>query len=229
MVEKKNIPQAQTTATGTSASDRVVRDILRGLYEKRYVSGQRLPESDLVTLYGVSRTTVREAVRRLAEQGVVEIHPNKGARIKTVTLAKARQLLLVTERIVGLAARLAAENIEEPSAREDLAAALEPLVGEGEDSNQYNLIRQRNHFHRTLARIAQSPEMENILSNIQVHLIRNQLDMRPEDRARSYQNIADKVLAGDCAGAEDAARAQVRTMITRLEAQEQQTEGFHLD
>ena len=48
-----------------SAAENIVRDILKGLYEGRYVSGQRLAEPDLIARYGVSRSTVREAIKPL--------------------------------------------------------------------------------------------------------------------------------------------------------------------
>ena len=52
-----------------SSSDQIVRDVVRGLYEGRFVAGQRLVEPDLMRLYGVSRGTVREALKRFS------VHP----------------------------------------------------------------------------------------------------------------------------------------------------------
>ena len=48
-----------------------MRDVVRGLYEGRYVAGQRLAEPDLMRSYGVARSTVREAIKRLVAEGVL--------------------------------------------------------------------------------------------------------------------------------------------------------------
>ncbi len=199
------------------ASETIVKDIVKGLYEKRYVPGQRLVEADLVETYGVSRTTVREAVRRLSVQGVVEINHNRGARIRTISKSEARSILLITELIVGLAARLAAENIEEPGARDTMRKTLATIVEPAAATKKYQFIRRRNKFHRTLARVGKSFEIENILANLQVHLVRNQLVMAPEKRAENYTRIVENVLKGDAEAAENAARRHVQEMIKLLD------------
>ena len=61
-----------------SSSDLIVRDVVRGLYEGRYVAGQRLAEPDLMRSYGVARSTVREAIKRLVAEGVLEFAPVPG-------------------------------------------------------------------------------------------------------------------------------------------------------
>ena len=215
------MPEPKRATSGSvsvmeGASETVVKDIVMGLYEKRYVPGQRLIEADLVETYGVSRTTVREAVRRLSVQGVVEINHNRGARIRTISKTEARSMLLITEVIVGLAARLAAENIDEPGSRELMRQTLDSIVEPAAATQKYDFIRRRNNFHRTLARVGKSFEIENILSNLQVHLVRNQLVMQPEQRAKNYTKIVNKVLDGDAKGAEAAARKHVQEMIKML-------------
>ncbi len=200
-----------------SAADTVVRDILRGLYEGRYVAGQRLAEPDLIARYGVSRSTVREAIKRLAAQGVVETRQHQGARIPSVSTAEARNILLIAEMIVGLAARQSAQAIDTPGSREALTEALAAVETASHAQDKFEVVLARNRFHRTLARIARSPVLENTLSNLHVHLVRNRLVMTPEQRLKSYRAIAAAILAGDAETAETRARAHVRQMIDRLD------------
>lgn len=200
-----------------SSSDWIVGDILRGLYEGRYVAGQRLIEPDLVARYDVSRSTVREAIKRLAEQGVVKARHNRGARIRQLTKEEARNILLITEVIVGLAARLAAAHIDGESNRAMMEDVLESIIAASRQDNKFNFMRARNHFHRTMARISRNPELERMLGNLQVHLVRNRLVMKPEDREASYRAIVAAVLAGDQERAEAAARGHVRRMISLLD------------
>ena len=204
-----------------SASDRIVHDVLRGLYEGRYLPGQRLSEPDLVTRYKASRTIVRNAIKRLAAQGVVEARTARDGRIRQLTRTEARNVLLIAEVIVGLAARLAAETIAENADRDshqaDLQAALDALVNARSGVGQYDFIRMRNRFHRTVARIGGNPQLEETLTGLPVHLIRNRLVMKPEDRAGSYRRIAEAVLAGDGKAAEEAARRHIRIVIDLID------------
>jgi DNA-binding GntR family transcriptional regulator len=201
-----------------SAAETIVRDILRGLYEGRYISGQRLAEPDLIARYGVSRSTVREAIKRLAAQGVVETKHHHGARILHVTSTEARNILLIAEVIVGLAARQAAENIEQGNNRTDLQEALDLLAAANSSKQRFDVVLARNRFHRTMARIAGSRVLEQTLGNLHVHLVRNKLVMTPEERSASYVRIAQAIFDGDSAAAENNARAHVRVMIDQLEA-----------
>jgi DNA-binding GntR family transcriptional regulator len=202
-----------------SAAENIVRDILRGLYEGRYVSGQRLAEPDLISRYGVSRSTVREAIKRLAAQGVVEIRHHQGARILNVSAKEARNILLIAEVIVGLAARQAALEIEQEGGRASLTEALTALEEATVANDRFAVILARNKFHRTLARIAGSPVLENTLANLHIHLVRNRLVMTPDQRLNSYRRIADAIFKGDAETAETLAREHVRVMIDLLDQQ----------
>lgn len=208
---------AHAAGEKVSSSDLIVRDILRGLYEGRYVAGQRLVEPDLVARFAVSRSTVREAIKRLAAQGVVEALHNRGARIRQLSKDEALNILLITEVIVGLAARLAAANIDAEGNRERMERVLAALIEASRAADKYDFMRARNRFHRTMARIGRNPELERLLSNLQVHLVRNRLVMHPDDRERSYRAIGAAILAGDEAAAEASARAHVRRMIDLLD------------
>lgn len=214
MPDSENVDKENS---GLSTSDKIVKHILKGLYEGRYVAGQRLVEPDMVSRYNVSRSTVREAIKRLAAQGVVETHHNRGARIRQLSKDEARNVLLITEVIVGLAARLAAENISDPDNRALFEQTLSELLAAHTLSDRYEFVRMRNRFHRTMARISKNPELEQMLANMQVHLVRNRLVMQPEERARSYSAIGAAILAGDAEAAEKNARAHVRRMINLLD------------
>lgn len=211
------MPETSARPSSGSSSEAIVRDIVRGLYEGRYVAGQRLVEPNLAEHYGVSRGTVREAVNRLAAQGIVEAQHQRGARIKQPSRQEALNMLLITEVIVGLAARQAAAKIDVPGARDSFEAALAPLTTPQHAPAPLEFARLRSRFYRAMTRIAENAELERILSNLQVHLVRNRLVIDPERRAEAYRRIGAAVLAGDEESAERAARAHVRSLIERLD------------
>ena len=85
--QKKQV-ETETTSAGSHAASlpRVVFEgIVRGLYEGRYVAGQRLVEADIVQTFDVSCGSVREALNRLAAEGTVVLEPHRGARIRLRT------------------------------------------------------------------------------------------------------------------------------------------------
>ena len=71
---------------------RVLDNLRQAILEHKLVPGQRLIERELVELTGVSRTSIREALRELAAEGLVTTIPNKGTVVAEVSVKEARQL-----------------------------------------------------------------------------------------------------------------------------------------
>src|ERR1700677_4954504 len=94
-----------------SSPDRIVETITDSIRAGRFVPGQRLVEGDLTHSLGVSRGPVREAMKRLAAEGVITLTPHRGAYIRALQRGEAKQLLTVMEVLTGLAANLAAQQI----------------------------------------------------------------------------------------------------------------------
>ena len=86
---------------------RIRQDILWG----RYRSGDELTEAALGAELGVSRTPVREALRQLALEGLVELIPNKGAFVTGISAKDVNDIYMIRSRLEGLCARWAAEYI----------------------------------------------------------------------------------------------------------------------
>lgn len=199
-----------------SSSDALARDIVRGLYEGRYAAGQRLVEPDLMAKYSVSRSTVREAIKKLTAQGIAESHLNRGARIRQLTRTEAENILLILEQLIGLAARQAAQKINAPGNREIFNQVLSPLLQANDAVDKFEFSRLRNKFNRTLARIGGNEELETLLSNVNAHVFGHRMEVSPDHRRQSYRKIGTAVLSGDAATAEAEARAYVRRSIVLL-------------
>lgn len=206
------------TADKLSSSDALARDIVRGLYEGRFVPGQRLVEPDLGEKYGVSRSTVREAIQKLTAQGIAETQLNRGARIRQLGKADALNILLIIEQLVGLAARQAAQKIAQTGNRTRFEEVLTPLLQPVPVVDKFEYARQRNRFYRTMARVGGNAELEGILANMNVHMFGNRLDIPPEQRRLAYRKIGAAILAGDAETAETEARAHVRRSIELLDS-----------
>lgn len=83
--------------------------------------GARVPERQLCEMWGVSRTPLREALKVLASEGVVDLLPNRGARVRQMGVKEIKELFDMMGGLEALAGRLACENItdDEIAAIED--------------------------------------------------------------------------------------------------------------
>lgn len=207
---KPPLKNAVPARPGQSASERVARAIIRNIYDGTFVSGQRLVEPDLMELLGASRSAVREAIKRLEGHGVVDVLPHRGALIRRLSEREAQDALLVIEYCAGLAARLAAERIDEDDNRTTFIAALDGLLSHRDADDSYEQIRARNRFYRALALISGSRDLQRFIPNLQVHLLRNRFTLPAKIRFRDYDAIGAAILAGDPAHAEATIRDHIR-------------------
>ncbi|HUN12328.1 MAG TPA: GntR family transcriptional regulator [Rhabdaerophilum sp.] len=132
-----------------SRSQSVYRALRRAIIEQALRPGMKLPEDSLGDELGVSRTLVREALGRLAIEGLVELKPNKGASVAYPSLEDARDVFdvrraLERQVMLSLAGRLTPQQLEQLEAhvrREDAA--------HGRDGPES--IRLAGEFHILLA------------------------------------------------------------------------------
>jgi DNA-binding GntR family transcriptional regulator len=106
------------TAPPPNSAERAYLHIRGAILGSGYASGARLPEEQIAGELGVSRTPVRDALRRLQSEGLVEFAPNVGARVATWTEAELSEIAHIRALLEGYAAELAAQKIT----REELAA-----------------------------------------------------------------------------------------------------------
>ncbi len=96
---------------GKTSSDHVYEGIRRGIFDKTLRSGQRLPEISIAKEYNVSRTPVREALRRLENEGLVQIVPGWGACLASPTKEEIIDTYEVREMLEVMAIRKASRLI----------------------------------------------------------------------------------------------------------------------
>jgi DNA-binding GntR family transcriptional regulator len=174
--------------------------VVLGLYEGRYQPGQRLTEAKLTAQFGTSRGPVREALNRLAALGVVELAPRRGAQVKVLATCEAIDILVVVQSLLSTAARLAAQNIDAPGARERMEAAWTSISRFDPASAEGDFGVARNAFYATLMDIAGNSALQRIMPGVQIHLVRVQFRsvLRASDSTRhaSYRKITEAVVAG---------------------------------
>lgn len=202
--------------------DLIARQIIDGLYEGRFVPGQRLVEADLMERYQASRASVREALSRMEAAGVVQLSHNKGASIRALSRREARDIVVVTEVLNGLMARLAAQNIGQPGAAALVRGAYKALQATRTAASFAERVRIRNGYYRALIEVGGNLELTRVLANTDVHLIRTQFVQYDFDYERRrfelYRDLNRAVLAGNADQAEALGRARSRLLRDGLEA-----------
>jgi len=138
----------------TSASRAVgVADIVAWIRERirsgRFVPGQRLVEADIMRELSATRSRVREALKRLAAEGVVTIEEFKGASVKHLTRGEIVQLYRARMALEGLAAGDCATNAS-PDVKQRLARLQKDLNSLEHSGNHERFARLNDEWHRLI-------------------------------------------------------------------------------
>lgn len=203
------------------AAETLGRAIVVGLYEGRYVPGQRLIEPDLMAEHAVSRSTVREALTLLEAEGVVRSSPFRGAWIHRISRAEADEILTLLETLMGLACRLAAARIGEDDGTRRFRQCFDAMMRHENAGDGMEFLQARNEYFRALVGLSGNGKLRDALRRLNVHLLRVQ--MRPfhiEGDARrfeDYRSMAQAILAGDARQAERAGRRYIRRVAAEIE------------
>lgn len=183
-------------------------EILSGLLE----AGTRLAEIPLSERLGVSRTPVREAVQRLAQDGLVQIQAGKGAKVRGILKSEIEEIYAVREVLDGLAARLAAQQ-RKPKDLKIMHAALHQL----ENAPTHDFTAQVNadfEFHRAIAEASGNAVLEQTLFGLAQQVARVKLLTREYNQNSVTKGAHQQILAAieqkDPSAAEEAAKEHVR-------------------
>lgn len=203
-------------AVPASSPERVAHTIARGIVARRWLPGQRLVETDLMSELGVGRSTVREGLKLLDAAGVVDLIPFKGAQIRTITQADARALLPVMATLAGLGARLAAQRIDLADHRARFEAVARDITDPSGPAGVQRVLGTRARFYRVLMEIAGNAELARAMPNGRAILYRSQVQafVTADDvrvMVREFRGVSQAVLAGDGKRAE----ARMRIHIER--------------
>lgn len=213
---KKSRVEAERTPTRT---EKVQLALRRAILQQRLVPGTRLPEDAIGEAFGASRTIAREALGRLATEGLVELIPNRGAFVANPSLEEGRGIFIIR-------AALERAMVRQLSGRVDATAVarLRAMVDEEArlaEQSDVEAIRLASEFHLYLAGLTGNPTLERYLVEI---ISRCSLVMtmygRPHSAdcgAREHREIVEALAAGNCAAAGDLMERHVEDVATRAQ------------
>jgi DNA-binding GntR family transcriptional regulator len=198
----------KTEDLASSAYQRMREAILAGEFEP----GAPLFEVHLASSMGMSRTPVREALKVLARDGLVEVVQSRGYIVPRRSMDDLRELFELRESLEGMAARYAALRATDGELAE-LEALCEQYAQE-QDWAQWAQIG--TSFHTVLLAAARNARLTLILDSLKGQIVHSrrsvlQADGQRRDAAiREHRSILEAVMAHDPDAAEEAARAHVR-------------------
>ncbi|MBQ6426013.1 MAG: GntR family transcriptional regulator [Clostridia bacterium] len=183
-------------------------DILTGVYEH----DELLTELKLSETLGVSRTPVREALSRLAQEHIVEM-TSKGARVMGITEKDIEDIYAIRYRIESLAAKMAAENADEQGLKElKRLLDLQEFYTEKDDHDGTNAAD--SGFHQALYALTKSPTMIQTLGPLHRRIVKyRRVSYETPDRAITslgeHRGIYEAIAAGDGEKAEELMRVHI--------------------
>jgi DNA-binding GntR family transcriptional regulator len=200
-------------ATVAFIVERLRDDILAG----RLRPGSRLVECDLTARFAVSRGPVREALRRLAADGLIEHWPHRGAVVRRLGEREIRELFLIRIELEALAARLAAAT-RAPDRRARFVASTKPIYADA-PRNSCEYLKENAAFHDAVMALADNLQLRELAARLQLPLIMAQVGdvLTPsvlEASVREHRSIAQAILDHD----PEAASARMRAHLERAAA-----------
>lgn len=197
------------------------QEIRRQILSGELVQGRTIPQGQLADDMGVSTTPLREALRRLAAEGLVTIDAHRDARVTTLTAEEALSLFEVRQRLDPLAAGLAANRRTDREIHEIEVALnrLEPLS----TTSDLEALEVHRAFHRAVYRASHNALLTSLLEGLwdkadryrQVGLESRDSDADSARVSREHAAIAAAVIKGEPERAESAMLRHVRMSLGR--------------
>ena len=202
------------------------------LLEQEIIAGDIAPgtvlrQEQLSEQYAVSRTPVREALRRLAALGLVSFEPNRGVRVRTLSREELREAFLVRSELESLATGIAAGRIMESdlaeldAVEERFARLTDELRGWSDADGDRNRlvtdwVRANHAFHDVIYRVAAMPLVERMAKSARFSgsavwspADATELDELYRGNEAQHRAIIAALRAGSAAGARALAREHV--------------------
>lgn len=211
-------PLLQRSSRGLLRED-VYRHLRDAIINGSYQPGERVRDVDLAEELAVSRTPVREALRRLEDEGLIETWANRWTRVSQIDTAEAERIY----PIIWTLERLALSEIETFPADglAELEAANARLREGLHGKDPVQASEADRDFHQALVDAAENPEIARISHELKTRLRRLEIhyfggSLLAERSVLEHQAIMDALASGDHQAAGEAVEQNWRNSLTRL-------------
>ena len=204
-----------------SLSGHVFNYLREAILSGKYQENEELKEAAIGKEVGVSRTPVREALRQLELEGLVQIIPNKGAVVTGISLKDVKDIYEMRALLEGLCVRKAIANITDPmiSELEEIVELTEFYISKGKLEP---ILELDNQYHETLYKAAGSKIIRHTLTDFHHYLQRmRKTTLNDIDRAKKSNEehiaILNAIKEHNADEGEKLANAHIKSSIRNIE------------
>lgn len=194
----------------------VFESIREAIIDGKLKPGERVMEVQLAEKLGVSRTPVREAIRKLELEGLLIMEPRKGAYVTDVSLKDLVDVLEVRSSLEGLAASLAATRAseEEIEVLKEKAAQFKECI---EKNDVQGMINKDTEFHEAILQAAKNKKLTSIIESLREQLQRFRVTYFTEYNMTTYlasehQKVLDAIESRDPDKANEYAQQHIENL-----------------
>lgn len=212
-----NAPQSFKIERQAAPLRRQVVDGLRSaIISGRLAPAQRLTEPELTQMMGVSRTVIREALRQLESEGLIELIPNKGPVVRELSIDESKDLYDIRAVLEGHATRLFVENADSELVKR-LDDALSVVIFAYKNENSERVLKTKNQFYDVLYEGAKSATLGAMLASLHARVWRwralglshpNRSKVRSKECMKNLRAILVAIKKGDAETAERITREE---------------------
>lgn len=183
--------------------------------------GERLMEIRLAEMLGVSRTPVREAIRKLELEGLVVMLPRKGAYVADISKKEIMDVLEIRAVLDKLATGLAAERMTKPE-KEELKRVLASFEKNFKAANIEGMISDDIKFHEIIYAASKNERLQHIMNNLREQVMRfriiylKEIYRKNENLLNEHKQIVEAILSGDVQKAQNIAEEHIKNQEIEL-------------
>lgn len=194
----------------------VYEELKQLIVKGKILPGTRMMEVDLAQELGVSRTPVREAIRKLEKEGLVTIEPRRGAYASEISIDDIVDVLIVRENLEALASYLTAEKIK-PEDIDELNKITSYYTKAVKESNTEDMIHYDEMFHRRIVELSGNTilmKLSEIIADLALRFRYLYYDdfERYENMPNEHKDIIQVLATGEKEKARDVANMHVKKL-----------------
>ena len=177
-------------------SEKILSAIEAAILSGGFKPREHLVEMELIGRYGVSRTIIREALKKLEDKGLVRIAPHRGARVADLSVQEIEEIYFVRAEVEKIAARLAVKNIqpEEIEGLKRLGREVESHLRRRTEQ----MIEKDGEFHRAIYRTCRNQQLCDLIDHLKtkayiVGYNAWSMPRRIEESVREHRKIVEAI------------------------------------
>lgn len=221
--QRNSVRRTTTTAKAPAPVQQARTAIVELIRNGRYSPGQRLVMAELVSDIGLGVSIVRDALRILGGEGIVELIPNKGARVPKIDRADVVNLLEALEALGAVGLRRAATQVQAGNNAARLKAALRSIKAAARNGKTFEFLSEFPAYHQVVNEISGNTRLNSLTGRVHLDHYYRELTNAMIARAMTanhwqrfldqYERITDALLEGEAATAERVFAEHMRDLV----------------